>query len=401
MSGDQGLLKRINRMAIVRYVRARPGLARGELAELTGLADSTVSVLVKGLIEEGWLRAHALAESRGAGRRPQVLSTDTTRLALLGAEVGVDYVAVAACNIQGDLLFSRMENYRHEGVERSVRDMAAIVAEARARMVGEGRLPLGLGVGLPGMVELDGTLRLAPNLGWRDVSMPPLISAALQRLGCGDLPVFVLNDANAGALSEHVFGASDATQSMVFLSLGFGIGAGVILDSGLHLGRAGLAGEVGHSVAQPDGLPCTCGRRGCFETLISQRAISRSATGREDPILSVEELGVRVARGEPGAVAAVRAAGLHLGLMVHNLVVAVDPAVVVLGGPLSRLTLLVDTALDEVKRLAGDSPHHRATIRTCRFGIHAGVCGAAASVLDHLLHPLDRGAGVREAANLS
>jgi predicted NBD/HSP70 family sugar kinase len=387
MSGDQGLLKRINRMAIVRYVKARPGIARGDLAELTGLADSTVSVLVKELIDEGWLRADAIAESRGAGRRPQVLTIDTGRLALLGAEVGVDYLAVAACNVQGEILCSRTVDYRHDGVERSVRDTSALVAEARAQVVAAGRRPLGVGVGLPGMVALDGTLRLAPNIGWRDVAMAPLFAEAFQAGGCGELPVFVLNDANAGALSEHVFGGADATGSLVFLSLGQGIGAGIILDTGLHLGSEGLAGEVGHSVVEPGGLRCSCGRRGCVETRLSQRAISRMVTGQDEPVLSADELVARAERGDEATVRAVRAAGEHLGLLVHNLLVSYDPAVVVVGGPLSRLAGLVETALDAVRRLAGDSPYHQAAVRTCRFGIDAGVVGAAASVLDHLLHP--------------
>jgi predicted NBD/HSP70 family sugar kinase len=392
MSGDQGLLKRINRMAIVRHVKARPGLVRGDLAELTGLADSTVSVLVKELIEEGWLRAEVAPESKGAGRRPQILTIDASRLALLGAEVGVDYLAVAACNIQGDILFTSMVEYRHDGVERSVRDTSKLVAQAHARMAAEKRVPLGLGVGLPGMVALDGTLRLAPNIGWRDVAMAPLLASGLRASGCGELPVFVLNDANAGALSEHVFGSGDATHSLVFLSLGQGVGAGIVLDSGLHLGAEGLAGELGHAVVDPRGAHCSCGRHGCVETLISQRAISRMATGQDEPVLSVEELSSRLERGDEATVRAVRAAGEHLGLMVHNLLVAYDPTVVVLGGPLSRLGVLVDTALEAVRRLAGDSPYHHATVRTSRFGINAGVVGAAASVLDHALHPFARGA---------
>lgn len=394
MSGDQGLLKRINRMAIVRHVKARPGLARGDLADLTRLAESTVSVLVKELIEEGWLRANTVLESKGAGRRPQVLTIDTTRLSLLGAEVGVDYLAVAACNIQGEILFTRTIDYRHDGVERSVRDTVALVAEARARMVAEKRHPLGVGVGLPGMVTLDGTLRLAPNIGWRDVAMAPLLSDALREGGCGDLAVFVLNDANAGALGEHVFGGPDAAGSLVFLSIGQGIGAGIILDSGLHLGSEGLAGEVGHSIVEPEGVACSCGRRGCVETRVSQRAISRMITGRDEPVLSIEELASRLERGEEATARAVRAAGEQLGLVVHNLLVDYDPAVVVLGGPLSRLGALVDAALGAVGRLAGDSPYHHAAVRVSRFGASAGVVGAAASVLDHLLHPFARGAAV-------
>jgi hypothetical protein len=176
MAGDQSLLKRINRMAIVRAVKSRPGAFRGHLASATGLAESTVSVLVNELIREGWLRADSSPGRRGgAGRRPSGLTLDGTRLALVGAELGVDYLAVSACDLQGHPLAARLVDYEHREVGRSVGDLAAMLAEARRQLAGDGLRPLGAGVGLPGMVTSDGVLRFAPRIGWRDVSVGPLL----------------------------------------------------------------------------------------------------------------------------------------------------------------------------------------------------------------------------------
>ena len=136
MAGSQRMLKRLNRMAIVRHVKARPGLVRGELAGLVGLADSTVSVLVNELIADGWLRQAGSRGTGALGRRPQFLELDPTRLALLGAEVGDDYLNVVACGLQGELLFSRMIDYRHTELATSVRDVAGLIVEARAAVAG-------------------------------------------------------------------------------------------------------------------------------------------------------------------------------------------------------------------------------------------------------------------------
>src|SRR5512142_823163 len=132
MTGDQSLLKRINRMALVRLVKAQPGLSRVDLAKRTGLTKTTVGMLVQELIDEGWLRQNAPSEAQGVGRRPLPITLDPSRLGLLGAEIGVDYLNVVACNLEGELLFSRRVAYRHREVGRSVKSLAALVARAHA-----------------------------------------------------------------------------------------------------------------------------------------------------------------------------------------------------------------------------------------------------------------------------
>jgi len=391
MAGDLSLLKRINRMAIVRAVKARPGTSRAHLAAATGLAESTVSVLVNELIDEGWLRADATPGHRGgAGRRPSALTLDGTRLALVGAELGVDYLAVAACDLQGSPLSSRLVDYQHREVARSVGALAGMVAEARRQLARDGLRPLGAGVGIPGMLSSDGVLRIAPRIGWRDVAVGPLLEQALRQAGCGDLEVSVLNDANAGALSEYVFGAAPAVDSLVFVSLGHGVGAGLVLDDRLQSGHTGLSGEVGHSILRPGGDPCPCGRRGCAETLLSQEVLSRQVTGPGHPVLHVQELVRRLEQGDPAVRAAALAAGEHLGLLLHNLIVTIDPALVVVGGPLSRLGELIEVARVSLARLSGTSTSHHPEVRVCRFGPSAGAIGAAGHVLQQLLNPLDR-----------
>jgi len=387
MTGNQSLLKRINRMALFRLIKAEPGLSRVELAHRTGLTKATVGLLVQELIDEGWLCQSEPAPGQGAGRRPVPLALDGRQVGLLGAEVGVDYLNAVACGLQGEVLWSRRVTSRPGDVGRTVRRLAALVGQARAALRAQGRRPLGLGVGVPGAVDVrDGTLRFAPNLGWHDVDLGARLREALAAAGCGDLPLQVLNEANAAALSEYVFGAAPPTGPLVYLSMGIGLGAGVVLRDRLFLGHDGLAGEVGHTILLRHGPPCACGRRGCAEAFVSQRAVSRAVTGRDAPVLSIEELVRRVARRDPAALRGATRAGEFLGVLLQNIGNTYNPAVVVLGGPLCQLgDVFVKRALRAMTANAGQYDYHRTSVRLCRLGLDACAVGAAASVFQDFL----------------
>jgi predicted NBD/HSP70 family sugar kinase len=387
MAGNQSLLKRINRTALVRLVKAEPGLSRVELAQRTGLTKAAVGLLVQELIDEGWLCQSEPSAGHGVGRRPVPLALDGRGVGLLGAEVGVDYLNAVACDLHGDRVWSRRIPSRAHDLASTVRRLADLIGKAHAALRAEGRRALGLGVGVPGVVDVrDGVLRFAPNLGWHDVELVPRLRAALRAEGCGQLPLQLLNEANAAALSEYVFGEAPPTGPLVYLSMGIGLGAGVVLGDRLYLGHDGLAGELGHTILDRQGPPCACGRRGCAETFVSQRAVSRSVTGRDHPILAMEELTRRLARREPAAVRGATEAGEYLGILLQNIGHSFNPAVVVLGGPLCQLgDVFVKRALRAMTAHAGQYDRHRPAVQLCRFGVDACAIGAAASVFQDFL----------------
>jgi predicted NBD/HSP70 family sugar kinase len=169
-----------------------------------------------------------------------------------------------------------------------------------------------------------------------------------------------------------------------------GVGSGIVVRGRLLLGHDGLAGEVGHTILLPGGPPCTCGRRGCAEALISQRAVSHAATGRASPVLSAAELGERVARGDAAAIRAATRAGTYLGMLIQNVANVVNPEVVVLGGTLCALGgPLIETALRVMRENAGLHDHHRHVVRMGRFGLDAAAVGAAGYLLQRHLNEAD------------
>jgi predicted NBD/HSP70 family sugar kinase len=383
ITGDQSLLKRINSLALLRIVKDEAGLSRAELAKRSGLTKSTVSLLVQELIDEGWLCERETTVSGSIGRRPTPLQLDPSRLALLGAEIGVDYLNVVSCNLQGDLLDSRMQAFEHADLPRTLQALARMVAEQHKALCRQGRRALGLGVGIPGTVDARGQrIGVVPNLAWHDREIHAPLVSALAKAGVRDVPATVLNEANAAALSEYVFGPGHAFDSLVYLSIGIGLGGGIVLGDRLHLGHDGAAGEVGHTILQLDGPLCRCGAHGCAESFVSQRAVSLDLTGAASPILPMAELVRRLQAGDAAVAHAVQRAGRYLGMLMHNLCNTIDPAVIVLGGPMGQLgEPFFGAAQAGFESLRGRYHFHTTTVRQCRFGLNACAVGAAGAVL--------------------
>jgi glucokinase len=231
-----------------------------------------------------------------------------------------------------------------------------------------------VGVGLPGLVDAHGTLAMGPHLpAIRD---QPFAPGFAERLG---MPVAVENDAACAAWAEHVIGAGRGVSELVMVTLGTGIGAGIVTGGRLLRGANGFAGEPGHAVVDPDGPPCPCGRRGCWEQYASATALGRLAGGRtsEDVVAAARD-------GDTDAVDVVRRFAWWFALGVANLVAVLDPEVVVVGGGLVEAGEVLfgplrQAYLDLV--MAGDV-RPAVSIVPAALGERANAIGAALLALD-------------------
>jgi predicted NBD/HSP70 family sugar kinase len=211
--------------------------------------------------------------------------------------------------------------------------LADIISEAIATVPPTPLGLLGIGVGVHGFVEHPrGHLILAPNLGWRDV---PVADLFRQRFSA---PIYVDNEANAGALAETWVGVAREVRHLVYLSVGIGLGAGLIIDGDLYRGSTGTAGEFGHTTVDPAGPLCNCGNRGCLEVFVSERAlVSELQPLRFDSAtLAADEVFRAANDGDPAAIAALRRIGEYLGIGVANAINTFNPQLVVVGGPMAR-----------------------------------------------------------------
>ncbi len=386
MTGDQQLLKRINRMALVRCVRSLPSPSRSDLSEHTGLTKSTISLLTQELIDEGWLRERDRAATGSLGRRPTPLELDDRRLALVGVELAVDGLTVVATTLTGQVLDSRTEPLPAGDARAVCAVIVQRMAAAAQRWQAAGRRLLGFGLGLPGAVdEASGVVRVAPNLGWRDVPVRLWLAEGLRAAGFANVPLQVQNEADVAALGEYEFGSPPVPEPLIYLSLGVGVGAGIVLNDRLFSGAQGLAGEVGHTLLERGGPACSCGRHGCAEAFIGLRAIALQAG---EAGAGAEALRHLLDRGEAAAAAAAERAGDCLGALLQNLWMTFNPALFVLGGPSCELgdafLGAAQRSLDRYARAAGLTAP---SVARSRFGREAVAVGAAALVLHQAVRP--------------
>jgi predicted NBD/HSP70 family sugar kinase len=385
ITGDQSFLKHINRMALIRLIRGRPGWSRADLAECTGLTKSTVSQLVQELIDEGWLAEDDALVTGSIGRRPTPLRLDDKRLAMIGVDLTLGSVQVVATALTGEVVASSEQKL----ASSAVADVIGAVAQRAAEVIAEvsrvqGRRVLGLGIGVPGPVhEGSGVLHHAANLDWHNVPVRSLLQQALGELGWPQLPVFLQRRAASAALGEVEFATTTVEEPLLFIHLGKTIGAGVFVGGRLLSGHGGFAGDVGHLQLVPDGPQCICGRRGCADTLTSLAAMS-ARLGVSD-----EEFVARVQAGDEAACAAAREGGAYLASLIHQLWLTFDPAQIVLGGIASRLGRdYVGLALQVLQERTANSRLQPPPVSVARFGTRAVAIGATALVFNQLVRPV-------------
>lgn len=388
-SGNQQLLKDINRMALVRHLCAHPGLSRADLASAVGLTKSTVSLLVRELLEEGWLVEREIVATGDLGRRPTPLFIDPARLLLLGAEVGVDSIRVVATSLTGEVLARAVASHGATA-KACIVALANALLKVRKQLDGHRHQIIGMGIGLPGGVdESRGFLHFAPNLHWRDVPFGTQLAEKLAGTTLEGVPMYVQNEADVAAIGELEFNPAQASDPLLYVSINQGVGAGVIVGDRLLTGHRGFAGEVGHIVLQINGPQCSCGRRGCAEPLIGLRALVRAEAADAEGGPSLAEVREQLAAGDAETTRAVKKAGNYLGVLLQNLSAAYDPACIVLGGAVVELgDAFLQPALKTLNDYASAANLAPTTVQVSRFGADAVAVGAAALARYHLTRPL-------------
>jgi glucokinase len=305
----------------------------------------------------------------------------------IGVDLGGTKMLVGVVDSEREVRYEGRESSVGLSEDKLVEDLARELQEARDARPGV----LAAGLGIPATIDHDGGLAVhAVNLTITDVPIRDLME---EKVG---LPVFVDNDANVAALAEHLYGAGRGAQNVVMLTIGTGIGGGLILGGEVYRGSTGAAAELGHIVIIEDGLPCqgNCPNHGCVETYASGTAIARegkaaaerepdSALGEalaEKPITgkTVTELAMN---GDPLAREVIAGAGRHLGVALASLANIFDPDVFVIGGGVSAVgDLLLDPAREELRNRALP-PQNERPVKLAELGPDAGMIGAAAMAL--------------------
>ncbi|MFF2652913.1 ROK family protein [Streptomyces sp. NPDC058045] len=380
---QQGMRRR--NLSRVMYTLAAEGpLSRAAVASRIGLTRAAVSTLVDELLRSGMLEELGPERPGRVGRPGSALGVSGSGPAGLGAEIGVDHLAVCVVDLRGQVRTraERQVGNRGRDPRSVVRDLAALLRRAAIEATAEELRPAGLSVAVPGLVGRDrGTVVRAPNLDWHDIELPALLSELMPDEMPKALPVAVENEANLGALAELWLG-EDTPGDFVHVSAEIGIGAAVVVDGRLLRGTRGFAGELGHVPVRPDGPACPCGSHGCLEQYAGEEAVLRTA-GLESGAHARELLAERAAAGDKRVRDALHTAGTALGVALTGAVNLLDPRLVVLGGALAPLAPWLLPAAEEELARRGASPAHG--IAVSRFGSQGPLLGAAHAVVRSVL----------------
>jgi predicted NBD/HSP70 family sugar kinase len=379
-SGGLGSLRESNRERVVQALQVLGVASRAEIARHTGLSRSTVSSIVADLQEQGLVvdREDHDRESAGSGRPPALIALDPSAGLAVGIDFGKRHLAVALADLSHEVV---AEEWREMRDDYQAEEGMSTATELVERVLDAGHAErdrvLGVGMGVPGPVHETGMVGSSAILpGWAGTSPKERMSELL------GLPVSVGNDANLGALAEFTWGAGRGAESVVYLKLATGIGAGIVLGGRLFEGAGGTAGEIGHTTIDETGDICRCGNRGCLETYAGAAAIASLLSRSRGEELDPEAVLTNAIDGDAGCRRALADAGRHIGVAVANLCNLVNPERIVVGGSMGHAgDLMLDPLRESVRLRAIPSAAQDVEIVPGELGERAELLGAVALVL--------------------
>jgi len=391
--GDHELMRAINRAALLDHVRRNPGTSQGEIAEVTGLAPATVSEIVSYMISEQYLVKNTPSTNREKqrGRPPTRLTLNARAAYVAGVKISMHQISVSITDFIGVQLSSviipiRANRHTPEVVADLVEDCLLRATQDIGLSIPE---IAGVCIGVPGFVDHEnGICQWSPAFSESSVPFANLMQVRLS------LPVQIENDANLIALAEQWFGFGQNVKNMIVVSVEHGVGMGMILDGNLYRGANGYASEFGHTVIDPNGNQCRCGRRGCISAYVADYAILRDAAALPDESddfytskahEAIEALTIRAQKGDADLVKVFERAGCILGIGVANLINILNPELIVFSGDGMRAAdLLIPSVLKEAEARAVLASQGKTRYEVHRWGDEVWARGAAASVLMNL-----------------
>lgn len=397
-TADQTFVRELNLSSVLRLIYKEEPISRAGLASMTGLNKSTVSSLVEDLLDRKIIHETGI-NSVGTGRPAMQLEINAKVGAVIGVELGVDFVGVVVTNFLGKVLGRKQVSTDPAASQEKTFDQAqALIDEMILLCRHLGLRVLGLSFSIPGTVDLDaGILIFAPNLHWHNVPIREIFHTST------GLKVFIENDANAAALAEHLFGVAKNLKDFIFVFAGVGLGGGLFLNGQLYRGKGGYAGEIGHTsiIAEPFQQPCHCGNLGCWETYTNQDSIIRrvqtrldlkgsslisSLMDKQNAPLSISIINQAADAGDTDAIISLAEAGTAMGNGFAGLVNIFNPEQIILGGPISIAgNHLLPSIRQSVKKHAMNEIVLGTEINLSAFGPDASLIGAAAAVVNDIL----------------
>jgi predicted NBD/HSP70 family sugar kinase len=334
---NRQLIRDINQNSLLNLIKTEGPVARTRLAELSGLSLATISYITGDLLERNLVLESGAAESTG-GRKPVLLEIQPEGGFAIGLKLTEYEIIAVILNLNGEIVYS--ERFSFELRDHGQEAIALLADQVQALILRSGlNRPkmIGLGCGMPGLISSeDGVCIDSPILDWHDVAISEPLGALLK------MPVYIDNDVNSLAIYEKLFGQGQPFDHFLTITLGRGVGLGLVINGDVYRGGLGGAGEFGHTTVVIEGRRCECGNRGCLEAYASDRGIvqtyfeKNNLTAPADllkaPEKEIQLLLEKARSGDRMAREAFGLAGKLLGISLANLVNLLNPQLVLLSG---------------------------------------------------------------------
>ena len=385
-TANRQLIRAINRSTILNLIKIGGAVSRTGIVRLAGLSPATVSEITANLIAEGLIYEKAAGGSTG-GRPPILLALNRDAAFVVGLKLAERQISAALTDIEATILHTlTVPAAENTSVERAVVAMAQGVEQVIAQSSVARDRVTGVGVGLAGIIDAErGVCRYSPILGWRDVPLGQLLK---ERIG---IPVHIDNDVNTLTMAEKWFGAGQGIDDFLVVTVGRGVGLGIVVNGQFYRGTRGGGGEFGLTVMDPDGPLCNCGKRGCLEAYVADPALlgqarEAAAQGELGDVtpdeLNVERVVELAQAGDETLREILAQAGRVLGRGVANLVNVFSPARIIISGEGVRTgDWLFEPMREAVAQHAFDDLAKDTEIVVQEWGDEAWAWGAASLVL--------------------
>lgn len=376
MSNHQKISRQFSQCAIVQAIASYGPISRASVAKITGRSKQTVSEIVSNLEENGWVRAVGQTEGH-IGRRAVVYEISPTAALVASVDLGGSKVRVAICDLTGAVLTESIETTQQSGGAGLIYQIANMV---RRITIDSGHslesLQIAV-VGVPGVPDNNtGFITMAPNVA--GIGQINLAESLQLDLG---IDVIVENDVNLAALGEHWLGECGDQDNLVYLSIGTGIGAGIVVEGKLMRGAHGAAGEVGFLPFGADPFDPTSLNAGALESVTATQALISTYQNLSGTRKNVPEVFDAASSGDKYAVETLESVAKQIARTIVSIAAIVDPSVVVIGGSIGSREELLNRIIDQAAKCFP----RKIKIEKSRLGAHAALAGGASTAL-HQLH---------------
>ncbi len=334
--GNKALIRAINRSAVLNAIKTYDLIGRAEIARKTGLSPATVTSIIAELVKDKLIVEKSTGDSSG-GRRPVLMALNPHGGYVVGIKLTETRAISVLTDLEAKIIAKGVDGLSGHTPERVVKDLSRVVASLLTKGDIRKNQLLGVGVGVAGIVDAaHGILRQSPIYKWENVPLKEMLQKKV------NVPVYIDNDVNTLTLGEKMFGSGRQVDDFLTITIGRGVGMGIVANGHFYRGASGGAGELGHIVVDPEGPVCDCGKRGCLEAYVGDPGLLREAalawekgdlTARAK---NVEALARLAAGGDEGARRIYARAGRMLGRVVANLINIFNPSLVIISGEGTR-----------------------------------------------------------------